>query len=863
MEPHSTGPNMGHDSWRVVRELVERYPLIGSVAFKARDSESLADHLPFLGVLLSTIQQRETGACCVVLPIRDRIPFSLAVLAAVHAIQTELAGSNHLKWQFRPGQLVRILPRGRVFEFVGDQVTQYGRWLGVRNPRDRQVWYIPEAEAFRLTPTDSPSPSPTKGEGPGRWEAGAIDRLLGTGTGINLAAISNRIILVSSRSGTGELAASTRLVRSAEGDREELLTDLLTWGRIRTDGRLVSDDWRVGGEEPIIAVTHSVNNMALACRTAPVASKVVIVDGASVLTGNLQAFDDVARQQRLLIIADHDQLEDVSVLRERGCQVWLPHPDAILIGLHETHSAGQGWFARFVSSTRNAGSLSISAHVATDPLLEETVTALRRIEAVTDPEAEEARRIMSGVYGVLSRLTEWLGGSGAAARQSLRAELENLQRSLQRSAPSLTREFRQGITAVIAMLGTAAEGDRHVGAGKLSCLLSLLRNECSSTAIVVRSAHSAARLRRVLDSHDIQVDVHHAGSEITQGYDRIILGCWPGRRLAGRVINQYAARAVLLVGYPFEIDWLNAFQRWRRRQLSRFERSTEELRDLTGVRAWKEPEPATQEPSWAVTSVQDGPEEDPLSRFLIGRSKVPSTRPADEEELREAWYVGFHGPRYAFLTETHRVPVLTELVLERESSRARVPLLPVRKLQIGDYLLFRDQGDRDVIALIAEQQLGDRQYQRLREIAGRWRRALRLIGREPREIYRRLRENGLERNLLTVRIWLTDESMIAPGSRRDLEIIARTSGDAYLQDRLEEVDAAIRVLRGAHIQAGSILSELVLAALRGNVPEVDEAGVTIDFGLGSAHIVCIEEIGDQPEQRPYWEVNKLLAEDGE
>lgn len=851
---------MTHDSSRVVRELCERYPLLASTAFTASDSGTAGGNLPFLGVLLSTIQQRENGACCIVLPNRERIPFALAVLTALTTIKTEFAEPNHPIPPLQPGQMVRVSPSGFVFEFVGYETVLGRRWIRVRNLRDDQIWHMLPEEAFRLTPTDSDSPSARKGEGPGPWEGAPIDQILGTRTGGNLATIPNRVILVTSRSGAEQLATSTKLVRSARRSGGALIADVLTWGRIRDDGRLVSEDWRVGSGQPIIAATHSINNMALACRSTEAGSKVIIVDGAALLTRNVQALDDVIRKHRLLILADHDQLEDARVLRDRGCEVWTPDPGSTLIGIRSSCYSGGGWFASFVRSARNALNHSLEGYATNDPVIEEVASSLDRAEAAARHATwgDEVERLIGGAYRLLIRLTEWFGDPGVAARQSIFGQVRDLERVFERSAPWLVADFREEFATVVDLFRRVAQGENLIGEGKLSSLIGLLRDDRSSTTIVVRSAPAAARLRNILQDYGIQVDVHHLGSALMDWYDRIVFGCWPGRRPAARIINQHLAHEILLVGYPFEIEWMTSFRCWRERELSQFHRSTEEVRNLTGVQAWHEPKIDPPELPPTRTPKNNQQDQDPLTRFLGSRRKGSIVKPVPEDELREAWYVGFHGPGYAFLTETHKVPVLTDLVLEGGVSRGRIPLRPVRKLQSGDFLLFRDHGDRDVIALIAEHELGSSQYERLRDIAGRWRGALRSIGEEPREVLRRLREQGLERNLLTIRIWLTDDSMIGPGSRRDLEIISRVSGDEYLQEHLDEVEAAIRAVRGAHVRAGSTLSQLLLAELPEKLPEVDEAGTRINFGFGSGYVVCVEEIGPQPEHRPYWEVNRLL-----
>lgn len=72
---------------------------------------------------------------------------------------------------------------------------------------------------------------------------------------------------------------------------------------------------------------------------------------------------------------------------------------------------------------------------------------------------------------------------------------------------------------------------------------------------------------------------------------------------------------------------------------------------------------------------------------------------------------------------------------------------------------------------------------------------------------------------------------------------------------------AIGLLRAAHVRAGVTLSRLLLQALPQSLSSVSEHGTRVDLGFVTVTIVCIESIADAPEERPVWEVNRLLIDD--
>src|SRR5690606_20786105 len=122
-------------------------------------------------------------------------------------------------------------------------------------------------------------------------------------------------------------------------------------------------------------------------------------------------------------------------------------------------------------------------------------------------------------------------------------------------------------------------------------------------------------------------------------------------------------------------------------------------------------------------------------------------------------------------TESHRMPRLNALLGGEKRLRTAVEQVVIDELQAGDYVLFRDAGESDVISLIAREMYGDA-YVRARSLAESWRPVLRSIASDRNEIYRELRRNGLKQQAATVYGWLTDPSRIGPQNEKDLLVIA-------------------------------------------------------------------------------------------
>jgi hypothetical protein len=327
------------------------------------------------------------------------------------------------------------------------------------------------------------------------------------------------------------------------------------------------------------------------------------------------------------------------------------------------------------------------------------------------------------------------------------------------------------------------------------------------------------------------------------------------------VVSRYLAPQISVIAYDFEAVWAEAYRdRWMR-YWSKYRLDEERTRAVTGFSGLgddDEAEVAVLHPD----EIDEAADTDPIERFLRRVRKGDSSDDVTVEEARECYYVGFVGPRYAYLTETYQIPVLTDLVRPSGDGDVRtIPRRAVRKLLLGDYVLFRDAGDSDVIALIAALEMGEDTYRQLRKIADQWREPLRSIGSSVEDICQRLAEAGLKRNRQTVRMWLLDSERIGPGTLGDLRTIARVSGDSTLKDNSERVHNAIRSVRGAHIQAGSTLSNLLLKQLPESTWEMADEEKHVDLGFGGGWVVCIEDIAEESEFRMPGDVNRLLIDE--
>jgi len=237
-----------------------------------------------------------------------------------------------------------------------------------------------------------------------------------------------------------------------------------------------------------------------------------------------------------------------------------------------------------------------------------------------------------------------------------------------------------------------------------------------------------------------------------------------------------------------------------------------------------------------------------------------AARPTEAMETVPARYVRFSGDYYAFLTETHKVPVATDLVSNRKKTVQRLPERTILDIRTGDFIVFPGSGDRELLHEIADRLLGPEAME-LRRTAHLWKDALLASKMTPNQFAKKASDYKRPRHIMTIRSWFADSSQIGPREKEDLRLIAYITENELLERNIDEVRAAIERLWGAHQSAGVKVRDRLLDLLPGVVDQIEENGTQVDLDeLGSAWIVHVESIAQSAEPRGRSEINRLLVE---
>ena len=811
----------------------------------------------FFALFLAAATKDQPGACCFVL---DKTPGTApltAVLLALARLQEDFPrlAENYARTALSAGQHVRVNPSNYVYEYEG--IWEGHPSVFKLKVLDKPDWRsFPMSDVLRLEPTDRRRPKGTLASNLGVFDHSSLDELLGITTYGNDSMIRNVVLLYMAQARFAGIADIVSLAPS-HSDRSERLSDFLPWGAIGPGGEIKTGDaYQVIGE-PLIAVSRVPQDIADAATSAHESSKVVLVDGARSIVSDLQAFDDIAGRHRVVILASPDETDEIQLLRARECPVWCLSPTEIMIG--EDH-AGERSRKSLVGRTVRVADIRERCNVVAidcqNDDLQEASAAMGRVAATVDgtDERSETDDLLARLYGVLLEISECCFGVGDEPKSDLRQAREALIRNQIWMTSATIREF----LTVLDRLENAACSESGT-MEKADLLLSTLSVAGGRWAIASRSTRSAECVREGLvdlvdDPQVLPIQAIRPEDE----WDGIILTAWPGRRRFTRLRNLAVARDIRVLTYPFERMWLSSHQT-RERTLMSME--AEDRAGILGIEPGLLPALRSAEPPPpADYASPDQPMIDFERRFSRRRSfRPPST--VDGDDVRRARLVEFYGGCYILLTEWSQLHVLNELIGGSHADSRRLRTLTAADLSVDDFALFRAGGGKEFIRLLAEDELGIEEYERVRAIAERWKLSLRRLGDTPAIVQRCLERHGLHRTLPTIAGWMGNPDLIGPGYEDDIEVIGRAAGDSELLETLSSVSDAISRIRGVHIGAGSHLTQLILGEIHGRLGQLDDQPVLLDLGYGQAWVVQVEAIDSRQQEYPADQINRLLWTD--
>jgi len=840
------------------KAVLRRFPELRSLQFSDRVQGQPVCLPPFVG-LIGTLLETADKPFCIVLPDCSGVAIAASILVAISWLRTEFPDllRNHAATTFRKGaDNVLVHPAQLIYRYEGFFNPEFFK-LGILDSGDSRS--LPVKDIARLEKTTRKRPKGQLTSDLGQRYDSVLGSLLEIKTNLNRNVLRNRVLVLGARGPLVEEIGQWT-IQIAKGNKaiRRSIQEEIPLGKILEGGDIAHLDGYVAEGEPLIAIASRSADLAQQCEKADRFTKAVLITEIDQLARDLRSYDLIGETQRTVVLATDAERDAVRLLEERGCETWRLLPEEILLGL--SSDSWTGPLASLITKASRVRNLVISEVPCKEGSLDSAADKLREAaETLASADNGTIRELLYSLFRLLMLCAEYVGQDPGQFSDAASRLVQGTKSQLRTARMWLSDDTFQEISAALDGMHMAAVRLGESGfSPKGTALIDALRNgkpEDSRYAVIVARSRLEA-VQQWLVASGVSAEIYSI-NDIPENeiFERVLVLSWPRSSRFDELVHRYITTDLRLVAYEFEGKWLSQYRRsYKRSAVSRMPLK----RKLQLMGADGSGQTSDADAAEGLSESSDGVSFDiSEERFLSRRKGARSLETGVPEQVVDAFYVDFVGPTFAFLTEGHELAVLNQYV-SGEGTGTKVPMRSVDALKVGDFVLFRESGDSDIIRFLAEDEVGKEQYVVLREKATRWRKALSTLGKDPRIVWERLRTVGFSRHLLTVKAWMYDESRICPKYVEDVRMIAEASNDKELLASLAQLENAKDELMSLHISAGFRLTQLLMKELPGKLGALGRGETELDLGVGKVWIVRIQEIERTPSAQRRSQLNRLL-----
>ena len=859
--------------------LLTKYPLLQKLCIRRLEDGCPSEASPpYIACILAALENPGPAPVCFVFPKRGDAPRVAAVLFALlrfKARESELAKKLGEK-NFKEGNLVRIHPTGHIYRYLGF-LDKYPDKVALETLNASGKYLFDPAEIIpRLEVTKAKKPiGKLVTIGVTRPPPAPLDLLLGTSTYGNHSALETELVILDAQNEFHDFVSKVTL-ESNGSPSQTPLRGLIPFGDlIDPDGDgswLHKWDERSSGE-PLIAITHSAQVISNFCILSDSRSRLIIVNGLSRLKG-LQTYDDISDNQRLVVFCDHDEEQLIDDVGARGCRIWyLSGTEVVPAASDASEFDPRAVLLPVGRWARNHELLRVEDEGCGDSQLDEICLKLVGLDGSLELEKNSPPALLiSRAWRLVNDAAGLIAPPKQGQRASAMQQIADLRAEITGSKSWLSSTVCDVLTEVCVVLEAAYMPDSSLGVAKGAALYRLIRTaaqQAQKWILLTRTPGQVPQVNLWLVQHGIpKTDrvVYAGGLPEDECYDQVICVSWPGGEALKNVVAKMTSPRITVLSYTFERVWVRRAGKRLANSGSARKLTEKQKREFLGLGTAVEdaaPQPSQVAPEQPAESLTPDSDVWSFERRLRHIRKDGGAASSDASDALPARYIGFVGDSYAYLTDTHKVPVATELVTSRSRAVQKLPERIVTDLSPGDYVIFPESSERELVYEVADKILGPNATD-LRKQARVWKDALQASKLSPVAFLKQARELGRPKHIVTIRSWFADSAQIGPGgsnddSKEDLELIELVTDSQELKKSKEAVWNAIKDLRGAHLSAGMRLRDVLLQKLPQVIGAVEEKGTRVDLGdLGSAWIVQVETIAAQPEKRERSQINRLM-----
>lgn len=846
-------------NWQSFKEeILISYPFLDKFRFGFKESQNHFSPPPiltlgsFVAVNLISNEISTLARSAIIFPHSDSIACHIAVAASLAAIKKQFDRGLPELPELKPDE--KVLLDGVDYIYKGEEIIS-GEPFMVFNYQNGAPRKIPVSERLRVQHSVSSRQIAKRDK---NLIKSVVDPVLGTKLRGNTSLFQTSVILVSKIFEAREQVSGLSI--AANDNACTKLSNVFGWGSLTEEGEVKI--WGNAGrkEEPLVLVS---SNFADVCEYVEVNSHktdLIVVDGTSYLK-DLSSFENLLHKNIPVVFVlsgkDHD---GVQYLKKKDFDFWAWNSED-LKNLHKDFKVVEE--SPFFDLTKKLDSFaSFDAEVidCSNTAFEEAFELLNDIRREITEEDYHASQILDHTYDFFRRASRLVAAAKQIIEKSER-QIASIETDLKTFRYYIKPEFYESFVQIVDLLKQG-----NIDLNGANSKPAKLRSQIGS---LLSSGHQ--KICVILSKSDFQVEKdflsaqfpgrkivfeRNASFKMQNDYDCIILCGYLKRNHLLRIFDEALGARLIILNYPHEKEWTKSV---KKQFFGAFDNQAFRNEKIFGDKL---------QLNIHVKTAVAPPQIPILEEFEIKLhefKKQRILRNINEDSYGQkvaAKCVTFNQGSFAFLTESYSVPVINELLGGKKVEK--IPQKRIKDISPGDFLLFRESSNRNLIREMADLGLKKSGKSDLRKISSAWREALRKIyeinNQSLSKVKAELKKYGCDRNEFTIKNWLFDENQIAPGEDEDILAIA-AAGDHNLSKKYDDMIAAISQVRGAHIQAARQVARLLEKRIKGDLGDFSESDVEIIVpGLGKVFIVCVESIDSETTEIPGHKANRILKE---
>ena len=853
------------DEW-----LNKRFPELEQIEIRYGDNDT--PHIPyycedeiveipyFVRLLVAAFLNKNGSDCVFVVPQAE-------VMACLTALISALSNTKHYFQLWReefakngltPGQRVRLIPSNTIYE--------YGKYfegpgykfirLNTLNANYADV-SLPLGDSLRLFPTSRKVPKGTgrDNETKAQPELSDLDRVVGIQSFGNYSLFKNRIILQTSQGKMDSFLEMWSIHRRQDrGNIEASLKDLrdFPYGSISRDGHLQSFNiYQIYGE-PIIAFSSNLSSIDEFCSKQAENTRSIITSNKKAVLENTYESQNLCNKHKFFLLTEDIDPVEAKELKDLGFFIWQPSRQEIFAGIESKRKLKQAKKLgplRAIYATAGMDRDTIKILDAMSPILEKIERKLIKTgKSVSDSEVNN--QTVKALTRIYWRSLELFGTPEKKYHEWMIKQVQAVNEVLKKQASFIGSEDKENLKYIMkSLVNDLWPNIREHSQKKFEAIRNFIEiNSGTKILLLCRHPEALKALKQRLDAeYDVVFLTHDDISIAAEIYDFAVMVSWPGKYLFRKLVNSGISHKFVAVLYKNELSAFNSYFKQKMITDKTIRLTREQKAEIVGCPQELFDEDETIQSSNTVLTETEEKEFDEIA--IKERSAIldadwsimpslPTISAQQSARAVEAFCVTFNNDRCAYLTQTHRL-----LVIDFHNYQCRNKTL--KELAAGDIVVFRESGDREILKEIARK-LHPQLYDKYVALASEWKLWLVTLGKDVDDIWHKLSENGLQRNIMTIHNWVNNEELIGPQNLGDIQVIAKATGLKKNINRSSQIANAVKELRGIHIEAGFKLTKLLTKRLSIELNKDIQDIENLETSLADIELMTVQEVDTAP-----------------